>query len=185
VISAAVCREDLERQLEVVRALAPGKRAGVFSPDSLTWRIDREALSFLGAGRALLLQLAHPWVAAAIVEHSWTLADPIDRFHRTFAVVFTIVFGTLDQALSAARGLHRRHAAIHGRLPITVGPFGAGSPYQANDLAVLRWVHATVIETALMARTSRALSWPSRQCPYAGPLIHCRHIQVADGVLLT
>ena len=61
-----------------------------------------------------------------------------------------MVFGTLDQALSAARGLHRRHAAIHGRLPITVGPFRAGSPYQANDLAALRWVYATLIETALM-----------------------------------
>ena len=148
--NAAVGREDLERQLEVVRALAPGEMEGVFGPDSLTWRIDREALTFLGAGRALLLQLAHPWVAAAIAEHSKTIDDPIGRFHRTFAVVFTMVFGTLDQALSAARALHRRHAAIHGRLPITVGPFRAGSPYQANDLAALRWVYATLVETALM-----------------------------------
>jgi hypothetical protein len=106
--SAAVGREDFERQLEVVRALAPGEMEGVFGPDSLTWRIDREALTFLGAGRALLLQLAHPWVAAAIAEHSKTIDDPIGRFHRTFAVVFTMVFGTLDQALSAARALHRR-----------------------------------------------------------------------------
>ena len=148
--NAAVGREDLERQLEVVRALAPGEMEGVFGPDSLTWRIDREALTFLGAGRALLLQLAHPWVAAAIAEHSKTVDDPIGRFHRTFAVVFTMVFGTLDQALSAARALHRRHAAIHGRLPITVGPFRAGSPYQANDLAALRWIYATLVETALM-----------------------------------
>jgi uncharacterized protein (DUF2236 family) len=66
--------------------------------------------------------------------------------HRTFAVVFTMVFGTLDQALSAARGLHRRHATIHGRLPITVGPFRAGSPYRANNLPALRWVYATLIE---------------------------------------
>ena len=116
--------------------LRDGRR--VRSGFSLTWRIDREALTFLGAGRALLLQLAHPWVAAAIAEHSKTIDDPIGRFHRTFAVVFTMVFGTLDQALSAARALHRRHAAIHGRLPITVGPFRAGSPYQANDLAALR-----------------------------------------------
>jgi uncharacterized protein (DUF2236 family) len=61
-----------------------------------------------------------------------------------------MVFGNLDQALSAARGLHRRHAAIHGRLPITVGPFCGGSPYQANDLPALRWVYATLIETAVM-----------------------------------
>jgi uncharacterized protein (DUF2236 family) len=60
------------------------------------------------------------------------------------------VFDTLDQALSAARALHRRHAAIHGHLPITVGPFRAGSPYQANDLAALRWIYATLVETALM-----------------------------------
>jgi hypothetical protein len=42
-ISAAVGRKELERQLEVVRALAPGEMEGVFGPDSLTWRIDREA----------------------------------------------------------------------------------------------------------------------------------------------
>ena len=119
--NAAVGREDLERQLEVVRALAPGEMEGVFGPDSLTWRIDREALTFLGAGRALLLQLAHPWVAAAIAEHSKTIDDPIGRFHRTFAVVFTMVFGTLDQALSAARALHRAFRSkgrFHGGAPI-------------------------------------------------------------------
>src|SRR6202030_2198496 len=119
--NAAVGREDLERQLEVVRALAPGEMEGVFGPDSLTWRIDREALTFLGAGRALLLQLAHPWVAAAIVQHSRTLADPIGRFHRTFNTVFTMVFGTLDSALAAAHRLHRRHAAVTGILPLAAG----------------------------------------------------------------
>src|ERR1700729_55514 len=142
--------DDFESSLETVREAAAGSIEGVFGPTSLTWRIDREALTFLGAGRALLLQLAHPWVAAAIAEHSKTIDDPIGRFHRTFAMVFTMVFGTLDQALSAARALHRRHAAIHGRLPITVGPFRAGSPYQANDLAALRWIYATLVETALM-----------------------------------
>jgi uncharacterized protein (DUF2236 family) len=73
----------------------------------VTWRIDREAAIFLGAGRALLLQLAHPWIAAAIDPHSRTFADPIGRFHRTFGVVFTMVFGDLDESLSAARQLHR------------------------------------------------------------------------------
>jgi hypothetical protein len=51
VTSAAVGSEDLEHQLEVVRALAPGEMQNVFGSDSLTWRIDREALTFLGAGR--------------------------------------------------------------------------------------------------------------------------------------
>ena len=84
--------QDLEPRLEVVRALAPGEMGGVFGPDSLTWRIDREALAFLGAGRRFCSNRPHPWVAAAIVQHSRAFADPIGSFHRTFAVVFTMVF---------------------------------------------------------------------------------------------
>lgn len=146
-----VTDKDLEAALDLVRAHAAGPVAGVFGPASLTWRIDREAVIFLGAGRALLLQLAHPWVAAAIAEHSRSLADPIGRFHRTFDIVFAMVFGSLDRALLSSRQLHRRHTMIVGEMPETVGPFAAGSRYCANDIPSLRWVHATLVETALMA----------------------------------
>src|SRR5262249_55445341 len=127
-----------------------GPCAGVFGPASLTWRVDREAALFLGAGRALLLQLAHPWVAAAVARHSTALSDPIGRFHRTFSVMFALVFGSLDQALAAARRLPRRHAAIAGTLPEAAGRFAAGSRYCANDVAALAWVAATLTETALL-----------------------------------
>jgi uncharacterized protein (DUF2236 family) len=147
----AVTEADLERELEWVRHKAADGRTGLFGPASVTWRVDREAAVFLGAGRALLLQLAHPWVAAAIAQHSRSMADPIGRFHRTFAYVFTMVFGTLGQALSAAQALHRRHAMIDGVLPERAGPFASGSPYKANDAAALRWVHATLIDSALIA----------------------------------
>ncbi|MBR1178653.1 DUF2236 domain-containing protein [Bradyrhizobium sp. KB893862 SZCCT0404] len=146
-----VSGNDLEAALDQVRARAAGPVAGVFGPDTATWRIDREAVIFLGAGRALLLQLAHPWVAAAIAEHSKTFADPIGRFHRTFDIVFAMVFGSLDRALLSSRQLHRRHGMIVGTMPETVGPFAAGSRYFANDIPSLRWVHATLVETALMA----------------------------------
>jgi uncharacterized protein (DUF2236 family) len=146
----AVDREAFEAQLDMVRGLAIGEREGVFGPASVIWQVDREAAIFLGAGRALLLQLAHPWVAAAIAEHSRTFDDPIGRFHRTFGVVFSMVFGSLDQAIAAARRLYRRHTAIRGHLPTAVGPFAAGSSYQANEIAALRWVHSTLTETALL-----------------------------------
>ncbi|WP_164933789.1 oxygenase MpaB family protein [Bradyrhizobium guangzhouense] len=146
-----VSEDDLESALDKVRAEAAGPIAGVFGPGSMTWRIDREAAVFLGAGRALLLQLAHPWVAAAIAEHSTTFADPIGRFHRTFDIVFAMVFGSLDRALLASRQLHRRHTMIVGEMPEAVGPFAAGSRYCANDIPSLRWVHATLVESALMA----------------------------------
>ena len=146
-----VSGNDLELSLDHVRAKAAGPVAGVFGPNSVTWRIDREAVIFLGAGRALLLQLAHPWVAAAIAEHSKTFADPIGRFHRTFDIVFAMVFGSLDRALLSSRQLHRRHGMIVGEMPETIGPFAAGSRYCANGIPSLRWVHATLVETALMA----------------------------------
>jgi uncharacterized protein (DUF2236 family) len=141
--------DDFENSLDAVRAAAAGPIKGIFGPESLTWRVDREAAVFLGAGRALLLQLAHPWVAAAISEHSKTFADPVGRFHRTFNITFTMVFGTLDQALVAARRLHRRHAVVTGSLPHAAGRYEAGSSYSANEVSALQWVHATLVETAL------------------------------------
>jgi uncharacterized protein (DUF2236 family) len=66
--------------------------------------------------------------------------------------MFAMVFGTLDQALAAARRLHRRHAAIFGVMPAAVGPFAQGSTYSANEASALQWVHATLIDSALAAR---------------------------------
>ena len=146
-----VSAEDFERSLDIVRAGASGRGEGVFGPASMTWRIDREAAIFLGAGRALLLQLAHPWIAAAIADQSRTFSDPLGRFHRTFNTTFTMVFGTLDQALAVARRLYQRHGSVAGILPTAAGPYPAGSPYSANEVSALRWVHATLVETALMA----------------------------------
>jgi uncharacterized protein (DUF2236 family) len=139
-----VSADGLEGELNLVRASAAGPLAGIFGPLSETWRVDREAAIFLGAGRALLLQLAHPWVATAIEQHPESMADPIGRFHRTFSVMFTMVFGGLEQSLDIARRLHRRHGEISGTLPSAVGPFPAGSSYCANCVPALRWVHATL-----------------------------------------
>jgi uncharacterized protein (DUF2236 family) len=164
-----VSTERLERELTAVRGGAVDPLSGVFGPRTITWQVDREAAIFLGAGRALLLQLAHPWVAAAIEQQSDTFANPIGRFHRTFSTVFTMVFGSLDQSLDAARRLHRRHAAISGTLPSEAGPFPAGSCYCANEVSALCWVHATLWDTALMtyALVLGALGGDQRERYYA------------------
>ena len=95
--------------------------------------------------RALLLQLAHPWVAAAIAQHSRALADPIGRFHRTFNITFTLVFGTLDEALRAARHL-RRQGMMHD-----AGLFFIC--YQRDPLTAL--VQTATRQAALAARAPR------------------------------
>ena len=116
-------------QIAGVRTRAAGSHAGVFGPRSMMWRINGEASIFLGAGRALLLQIAHPWIAQAIHDHSRAFVNPIGRFHRTINVMFTLVFGTLEQAITAARHLHNRHAAVRGLLSEKVGPFDKGTFY--------------------------------------------------------
>jgi uncharacterized protein (DUF2236 family) len=142
--------DEIALELDKLRKVVREPLAGFFGPTSMTWEVSRESVLFLGAGRALLLQLAHPWVANAIAEHSRTLVDRIGRFHRTFDVTFTMIFGTLDQAVGAALRLHRRHAAIHGVLPTTGGTFAEGSTYRANDVSALRWVYSTLIETTII-----------------------------------
>jgi uncharacterized protein (DUF2236 family) len=151
VMNRVVQPDDLEQDLAHVRALAAGEGAGLFGPGSFSWRVCRESAVFLAGGRALLLQLAHPWVAAGVAKHSSTLADPIGRFHRTFAIMFTLVFGSLEQAIAAARRLNRRHASVHGTLPWAAGRFAQGSSYAANEASALRWVHATLVESALIS----------------------------------
>jgi uncharacterized protein (DUF2236 family) len=142
---------ELEVLLADLSRSATAPHEGLFGPGSITWRINRESALFLAAGRAALLQLAHPWVAAAIAQHSRTLNDPAARFHRTFRVIFTMIFGSLDQAFSASRQLHRLHQGIKGVLPDTVGPFRQGTAYDANEVAALRWVYATLVDSALIA----------------------------------
>ena len=124
--------------------------------DSLTWllvgdiremlqdHLDREAINFLCAGRAALLQLAHPFVAHAIDQHSDTRRDPLRRFRRTFAFVYSMIFGSMDHAFACARRVHRIHERIHGNIAEDVGAFTQGSPYEANDEEALYWVYATL-----------------------------------------
>ena len=147
----AVPAADLEALLAGLRATTPDPRLGVFGPDSMNWRINRESALFLAAGRAALLQLAHPWIAAAVAQHSRTLRAPLRRFHNTFRLMFTMSFGSLDEAFTAARRLHRLHESIRGTLPDTVGRFAAASSYQANEAGALTWVFATLLDSSLVA----------------------------------
>ena len=152
---STVAAIDLERAFEVVRSKAAGPTEGVFGAGSTIWQVDREALVFLGAGRALLLQLAQPWVSTAIAERSTALSgsNQSREFHRTFEIIFSLVFGSLEHALATSRRLHRRHAGISGHLPETLGPYVEGSPYLANDVPALmrrgagRWVRPHSLST--------------------------------------
>lgn len=152
----AVSAGSLEALLEAAVKAGVSSAAGLFGPDSMSWKINREAALFLGAGRAALLQLAHPWVAAALADHSTVMSRPIARFHSTFRIVFTMIFGSLDQALAAARHLYNFHTRIQGELREDVAAYRRGSHYEANRIGALRWVYATLVESAVLAHECAA-----------------------------
>lgn len=121
----------------------------VFGPDTVTWRVNREAVLLLGGGRALLMQVAHPLVAAGVAAHSDFERQALRRLWRTLDAMLTITFGGAASAMRAVHGIERIHARVHGVLDADLGPFERGTRYDAEDPQLLLWVHATLVDTAL------------------------------------
>ena len=111
---------------------------GIYSEDSITRRVNRENILLLGGGRALLMQLAHPKVAAGVDDHSDFRRHPIRRLRRTVHMTMAIVFGERETALAAARSVNQVHARVRG------------DDYRALDPDLLLWVHATLVDSAIM-----------------------------------
>ena len=116
---------------------------GLFGPGSVSWRVDRELVVLAGGSCALLLQAAHPAVAAAVAEHSSYRTDPFGRLFRTLDSSFCVAFGTRTDALATIARVNAIHRSVRGAIPET------GEPYSALDPDALLWVHATLVDTAL------------------------------------
>jgi uncharacterized protein (DUF2236 family) len=116
---------------------------GLVRRGSVAWRVGSEGALLLGGGRALILQVAHPQVAAGVVQHSNYREAPWRRLYRTIEVSSRIVFGERHQATEAGAGLRRVHRGVEGR-------DDRGKRYRALDPALLMWVHATLVDTSLL-----------------------------------
>ena len=119
---------------------------GLFGPDTVTWRVNREAVIIGGGGRALLLQVAHPSVAAGVVQHSDYDTDPWGRLFRTLDLATRITFGGPDASGRASRQLQGKHAHVRGER-------ADGAAYDARDPDLLLWVWATLVESSLLMYT--------------------------------
>ncbi len=132
--------------------------AGLFGPGSEAWALDREAMLLLGAGpRALLLQIAHPAVAAGVAEPSDFRADPWRRLDGTLRSYLRIVYGSTAVARAEIRRLNALHRGI------------AGEGYHARDPALSLWVHATLVDSTIVAYDA-----------WAGPLSRSRAARFHD-----
>ncbi len=147
---------------------------GLFGPASEAWRLDREAMLLPGAGpRALLLQLAHPLVAAGVDEHSDFRSDPWHRLAATLRSYLTIIYGTTTAARAEIGRLNRLHGSI------------AGPGYSARDPELSLWVHATLVDSTIVAYDAwlEPLSPARRAAFYAETLPIGRAFGIPDGLL--
>lgn len=125
---------------------------GFYGPGSEAWRLNREAMLLLGAGpRALLLQIAHPLVAAGVADHSAFRADPWARLSGTLRSYLRIVYGTADAARGEIRRLNELHRGIRGDVTEPAARRRHGRRYSALDPDLALWVHATLVDSTMAA----------------------------------
>ena len=127
--------------------------AGLLGPGTVTWRVNREGVLLLGGGAALILQVAHPLVAAGVSQHSNYREDPWGRLYRTLDLTTKITFGTSAVADEASARIKHVHGRVRGVTSESAGRYPEGTPYDARTPELLMWVHATLVNTSLTVYT--------------------------------
>ena len=114
---------------------------GYFGPASVTWRVLADPTANIAGVRALFLQALHPQAMAGVHEHSDFAAEFWPRLQRTAQYVTTVAYGATEQADAAAARVRALHDRVRGVDPVT------GQHYAASDPELLRWVHATEVDS--------------------------------------
>ena len=110
----------------------------------MSWRVHRETTVLFGGARALLMQAAHPLVIAGARETGFYERNPWKRLERTLHLQYTITFGSRADAMASVDRINDVHARVQGIDPIT------GKHYDALDPHLLLWVHACLVDSALL-----------------------------------
>jgi uncharacterized protein (DUF2236 family) len=158
--------DDVSRRTHAARLAA---RDGYFAPESVIRRLGNTPITpFLGGGAAVLMQVAHPLVAAGVVRHSDYQNDLWQRLARTLKALYLITYGTKAEAKRAGAAVRAVHTHVRGTTTQTLGPFAAGTPYSAEDPELQLWVHGTLVVASLAAyqRFVRRLSKEERSSYY-------------------
>jgi uncharacterized protein (DUF2236 family) len=110
---------------------------GLFRDGSVIRRVYADSVCSIGAGTALLLQLAHPSIAQGVHDHSNYEDRPLDRLFGTLYATSAVVFGSRSDAQEIGKAIGRVHTRVNG------------PGYSALDPGLLCWVNATLLGTAV------------------------------------
>jgi len=123
---------------------------GYFDEGSMFRKINRERAIALSGPRALLMQAAHPLAVFGLLAHSSAMEEPYDRLARTAETMNTIAFGSRAEADRITRRVRTMHRRVSGHLVEPIGPYAAGTPYRADDPALLLWILFTLVDSSLV-----------------------------------
>lgn len=121
------------------------------TPDSVTWSVFGDATFLLGAGHRLLMDVAHPVVAAGVRDYSVFRSDPYGRARRTLEMIMGVVYGRAEAMTTASRlrALHRGFT----------GQFADGSRWSALNPEAFHWVHASLVHGIWVQRQELGRGW--------------------------
>ncbi|HET6771231.1 MAG TPA: oxygenase MpaB family protein [Actinomycetota bacterium] len=117
---------------------------GLFGPDSASWQVHGETTVLFGGARALLMHAAHPLLIAAGRDTGFYKKNPWQRLERTLQLTYAITFGTVEEATTAVEHINDVHRSVRGLDEVT------GLTYDAFDPELLLWVHASLVDSALL-----------------------------------
>jgi uncharacterized protein (DUF2236 family) len=141
---------DGESRLEIMAPLARAyarsvpehpEDAGLFGPQSLVWRVNRDRSFPLAGMRSLMVQALHPLAMAGVADHSDWQRDPFGRLGATSGYVLTVTYGDTASAHAAAARVRAVHTHVRGTDGVT------GLAYSAEDPGLLLWVHAGMVDS--------------------------------------
>ncbi|MFF5212442.1 oxygenase MpaB family protein [Streptosporangium sp. NPDC000396] len=112
-----------------------------FGPGDMLWEGMGDYRLMLLLGGALVMQVMHPAVGAAVGEHSIYKTDPWGRLTRSLTSLQTWVYGG-PEAIAEGRRLREMHRDICGTDP-------QGRRYHALSAEPYAWVHLTAFERAV------------------------------------
>jgi uncharacterized protein (DUF2236 family) len=144
-------------------------------------QVHAERVLLAGGQRSLVMQLAHPLVAAAVAEHSDFPERALERLNRTLDLTLSLLHGPRRKTEEAAERIRSVHRGVTGMAESG----GRRRAYRAGDPRLLFWVHATVIDSSMLVYRQfvRPLTDREERNYYESMKEPARLVGVPDGVM--